>query len=250
MFVGDEDVARVHVGVEEAVAEYLGEEHLHPALGQQLHVGAVGLQRRNVGDRNAVDPLHHQHLLTAVLGEHLGHVERLGAGEVAAQLDGVGGFAHQVELVEDGLAILFHHLDGAQPSALGHETGHQTGQRLHQSQVGLDDRLDVGTDHLDDDLAAVLLQPGGVHLGDGGRRQRCLVEIVKQGLDGATQARLYLAAGRLTTEGRHPVLQQCQLLGDVRRQQIAPGGSIWPNLMKMGPSASKASRMRAPRFSP
>lgn len=77
VLIGDEDVAWVHVGVEEAVAEHLGEEHLHPALGQQLHVGAVSLQRCDVGDRNAVDPLHHQHLLAAVLGEHLGHVERL-----------------------------------------------------------------------------------------------------------------------------------------------------------------------------
>ena len=44
VFERDEDVARVHVGVEEAVAEHLGEEHLHSALGQQLHVGAVGLR--------------------------------------------------------------------------------------------------------------------------------------------------------------------------------------------------------------
>ena len=158
-----------------------------------------------------------------MLGEHLGHVERLGAGEVAAQLDGVGCLPHQVELVEDGLAILLHHLDGAQSSALGHETGHQAGQRLHQPQVGLDDRLDIGADNLDHDLAAVLLQPGGMHLGDGGGRQRRLVEVVEQGLYGAAQACLDLATGGLTAEGGHPVLQQSQLFGDIRRQQIAPG---------------------------
>ncbi|MNQ73006.1 hypothetical protein D3C85_877250 [compost metagenome] len=223
VLIGDEDVAGMHVGVEEAVAEHLGEEHLHPALGQQLHVGTVGLQRRDVGDRNAVDALHHQHLLAAVIRVDLGHIERLRAGEVAPQLDGVGGFAHQVQLVEYGLAVLLHHLDGAQPRALGHETGHQTSQRLHQPQIGLDDGLYVGTDHLDDDLPAILLQAGGMDLGNGGGRQRRLVEVIEQGLDGAAQARLYLAPGLLATEGGNPVLQQGQLFGDVRRQQIPPG---------------------------
>ena len=213
----------MHVGVKEAVAEHLGEEDLHPALGQQLHVGAVGFQRLNIGDRNAIDALHHQHLLAAEIGDDFRHIERLGAGEVAAQLNGVGRFAHQVELVEDGLAILLYHLDGTQPRTLGRETGHQTGQRLHQPQVGFDDRLDVGADHLDDDLAATLLQASGMHLGDGGRRQWRLVEVVKQGLDGATQAQLDLLARRLTTEGGHPVLQQSQLFGDIRRQQVAAG---------------------------
>ena len=37
----DEDVPRVHVGVEEVVDEYLREERLHSALREQLHVGAA-----------------------------------------------------------------------------------------------------------------------------------------------------------------------------------------------------------------
>ncbi|MNC38822.1 hypothetical protein D3C75_874490 [compost metagenome] len=62
-----------------------------------------------------------------------------------------------------------------------------------------------------------------MHLGNGSRRQRRLVEVVKQGFDGAAQARLDLASGLLSAEGGHPVLQQGQLLGDVRRQQIPAG---------------------------
>ncbi|MNT85944.1 hypothetical protein D3C72_2261730 [compost metagenome] len=77
MLIGDEDVAGVHVGVEEAVTEHLGEEDLNPALRQQFHVGAVGLQRGYVGDRNAVDALHHQYLLAAVIRVDLGHIERI-----------------------------------------------------------------------------------------------------------------------------------------------------------------------------
>ena len=40
-----EDVARVHVGVEEVVAEHLGEEDVDAVLGQPRDVGARGAQR-------------------------------------------------------------------------------------------------------------------------------------------------------------------------------------------------------------
>ncbi len=60
-------------------------------------------------------------------------------------------------------------------------------------------------------------------LGNGGGRQRRLVEVIEQGLDGTAQARLYLAPGLLPAEGGHPVLQQGQLFSDVRRQQIPAG---------------------------
>ena len=61
---------------------------------------------RHVADRHAVDALHHHHVDAAVVPVHLGHVEQRRAGEVALQLRGVGGLAHQVELVENGLLVL------------------------------------------------------------------------------------------------------------------------------------------------
>lgn len=100
----DEDVARVHVGMEEAVAEHLGEEYLHASFGQQLHVGALIGQGGHVGHRHAVDALHYQHLGAAQVPVHLGHVHQLGTFEIAPQLAGVGRFAQQVELVVDGFS--------------------------------------------------------------------------------------------------------------------------------------------------
>ncbi len=43
-----EDVAGMHVGVEEVVAEHLGEEDAHAVLGQQLDVGAGAAQPLHV----------------------------------------------------------------------------------------------------------------------------------------------------------------------------------------------------------
>ena len=48
MFIADKNVARMHIRMEEAVAENLGEEDLHATLCQQLHVHTMTLQRRYV----------------------------------------------------------------------------------------------------------------------------------------------------------------------------------------------------------
>ena len=61
-----EDVARVHVGMEEVVPEHLREEDLDAILGQALEVRAHFAQPVDVADRHAVDALHHHHVGAAV----------------------------------------------------------------------------------------------------------------------------------------------------------------------------------------
>jgi hypothetical protein len=46
-----EDIARMHVGVEEVVAEHLREENLHAVFRQPGEVGAARAQLREVADR-------------------------------------------------------------------------------------------------------------------------------------------------------------------------------------------------------
>jgi hypothetical protein len=53
-----------------------GEEDLHTTFGQELHIGALVGQGRQVSDRNAVDALHHQHLVAAQVPVHLWDVEQ------------------------------------------------------------------------------------------------------------------------------------------------------------------------------
>ncbi len=98
----DEDVAGVHVGVKEAVAENLREENFHAALGEHFHVGALVGKGRQIRDLNSVDALHHQHFWPAPVPIDLRYVEHRRAFEVALQLAGVGRLAQQVEFVIDG----------------------------------------------------------------------------------------------------------------------------------------------------
>ena len=79
----------------------------------------IEVQARDVADGNAMDALHHQHVVAAQVPVHLGHVQAWIAGEVAPEVRGVGGFAQQVELIEDGALVLAHHLDGTQPRGFG-----------------------------------------------------------------------------------------------------------------------------------
>ena len=62
-----ENIARVHVGVEETVPKNLGEEDLHPFLCQYFQIDAGFTKRRNVGNGDAVDALHDQNGLACVV---------------------------------------------------------------------------------------------------------------------------------------------------------------------------------------
>ena len=69
-----EDVARVHVGVEEVVPEHLREEDLHAVLRQLADVGAGFAQARHVGDLHAADALHDHDAGPAEIPVHRGHI--------------------------------------------------------------------------------------------------------------------------------------------------------------------------------
>ncbi len=58
----DEDVAGVHVGVEEPVAERLAEEDLDAGAGELRDVDALCAERGDLADRGAVHALHRHHV--------------------------------------------------------------------------------------------------------------------------------------------------------------------------------------------
>ena len=54
----DEQIAGMHVGVEEAVAQRVAQEGLHQVGGDRLEVVAGGAQGLDVRHLDAVDPFH------------------------------------------------------------------------------------------------------------------------------------------------------------------------------------------------
>ena len=209
-----EDIARVHVGVEEAVAEHLGKKDLHAALGQQLEVGAPGLQLFHVGDRDTGDAFHDEYVATGVVPVHLGHINQFAVLEIAPQLAGVGRLPAQVQLIEDGVLVVGYHLHRSQAPTLGEVARHQLRQGEHQGEVLANNRLDVRSDDLDHYLLAAV-QGGGVHLCYRGRGHGAGLEAGKQLSQRLAQAFFDDGDGLLLRERRHLVLQSGELVGDI-----------------------------------
>jgi hypothetical protein len=100
-----------------------------------------------------------------------------------------------------------------------------------QRDVAGDLLLDLRPQHLDHDLAPRRhRQARGMHLRDRGRGQRRGVEIAVGGrrCRGPGPARPRRA--QFAVEGRDPILQLGQLVGDVGRHQVAPGREDLPEL--------------------
>jgi hypothetical protein len=243
---GDEDVAGVHVGMEEAVAKDLGEKDLDAGARQRRQIDAGGDQRVGLTDRDAPHALHDHHRRRALIPVHFGHLQQPRTAEVAPQLRAVGGFAHQVEFVVEILGELADDFARLQPLAVRPDLFEQTGEGVEQRQIAGNDAVHAGAQDLDRDLVAPVLGPqaGEMDLGDRGAGHRRRIEFGKHLTGRPAIGLLDLRQGERRRERRHAILQLREFVGDVGRQQITTGGQTCPNLTKIGPSDSSAWRRR------
>ena len=196
----DEEVAGVQVAVEDAVQHGALEEADHAVAHDLLGVDAGRPHAGDVGEVEAVDPLHDEHAAGDEGGVGTGHDE--GAlpelGEDPGHAQHVVGLEAEVELLEDGLG---EELDqGGRVGQGGHgdaadEVGGHPG---HHGQVLAHPAGHRGALHLDDDGGAVA-QGGRVDLGDGGGGQR---GVLDRGEDLVQRAPQLLGSGRARPRAR------------------------------------------------
>ena len=89
-------------------------------------------------------------------------------------------------------------------------------------EVPLDDLVHPGPQYLDHDFLAAL-QPRRMHLRDGGRGERRLLEALEHFGERPSERPLDGGDGDLVFEGRYAVLKLRQLIGDIGRNEVAPG---------------------------
>ncbi len=205
----DENVARMHVGVEKSVAEYLGKEDLDARFGQLLHVCALVEQGFHVGHRQAADPLHDHHLVAAQVPVHLGDVQQRRVFEIAPQLRSVGGFTVQVQLVEDGLLVIADHFHGAQAACLAGYALQQPGGEEQPLHVLMDDRTKPRARDLDYHLTAIL-QARHMHLCHRSRCQGLIGEAGEHVFDPLAELFFDALARLVRWEGRNTILKMRQ----------------------------------------
>jgi hypothetical protein len=224
-----EDIARMHVGMEEIVAKHLREEYLHAVLRKPADIRTARPQLLEIVDDDAVNALHDHDVDAAVVPVDLGHVEQRGARKVALQLRGVAGLAQQVQLIENGLAVFFHQLHRPQPARFPPVLVGKLGQVLQYFQVEIDDLAHPRTQYLDDDLAAAQ-QRGDVHLGNGSGGERHRIETREHARKRRAEGIFNGRNGNRAVERRDAILKLRQLIGDVGGQQVAAGRQGLPEL--------------------
>ena len=114
----DEQIARMHVGVEEAVAQSLAQATLNHVAAERRQVETFGSKRGVVVKRRAVDPFQREHLPRRAVPVHRGHAE---IGVVARVLRHFGKrrrFQAKIHFHRHRAGQRRHRFDRAQPLRL------------------------------------------------------------------------------------------------------------------------------------
>ena len=241
----DQQVALVHVGVEEAVAHGVAQERAQDREAQRLQVVAGGNKRGAIRDRHAVDPFQRQHALGGAAPVDAGHAQAavgqgLVAGDVVGHLGDGGGLQAQVHLDLDAAGERVDHGHRAQPPRRRQPALDLAGGEDESVEVAAEALLDAGAQDLHGHVAAhaVVDGDGLVHLGDGGggdgRAERG--EVV---LQPAAQLLLDCRACLLHRERRQLVLQMAEVAGQLGADQVGAGGEELAELDVAGPQAGQ-----------
>ena len=135
---GDQNVAGVHIGMEKAVAEDLCEEDFHAVIGKFVQIDAVGFEFGDFRYRRAVHPFDGQYVAGAVVVKHLGYNQHIAVLKITPELAGIGGFAHQVQLVMQIFVKFCHYFARFQTLAVGKQTLDPSRTEAHQRQILFD----------------------------------------------------------------------------------------------------------------
>ncbi len=217
----DEDVGRVRVGVEEAVAE----DHRHPRLGQNLGEPAALLGRPaehlEVGELGAVEVLEREHARSRVGPVDPRDPDMRVTGEVLAERLRVARLEPVVELLSNRAREFVHERLGVDEVERAHALLREPSGLVHQVQVALDLAVGPRTLNLDDDVAAVRKRRP-VDLADRRRRRRDRIELLEEALDRLAELGADHVLHLLVRERRDVVLEPAELGDDVRRENVRP----------------------------
>ena len=233
---GDQNVAGVHIGMEKAVAEDLREEDFHAVIGEFVQIDAVGFEFGDFRYRCAVHPFDGQYVAGAVVVKHFRHNQHIAVLEIASELAGIGGFAHQVQLVMQIFVELRHHFARFQTLAVGKQTLDPSRTEAHQRQILFNHGQKVGAQDFDRHLFA-RMQAGFVYLGDGCAGDRLGFKFRIQRFDGLPQRFFDLLPRKLRVKWRDFVLQLCQFDRVIVRNQIGARRENLSELDKNRPQA-------------
>ncbi len=221
----DEQIARMHVGVEEAVAQSLAQATLNHAAAERRQVETLGSKRGVVVKRRAVDPFQREHFARRAVPVHRGHAE---IGVLARVLRHFGKrrrFQPKIHFHRHRTGQRRHRLDRAQPLRFERKAFRFARGKKESVEIDLEAPCDARPQnfHRHGFAFAVFVDFGLMHLrdrGGGDGRAEARIDIVQRLVErlGDRGFRLRLR------KRRHLVLQAFQIARDSGADHVRPGG--------------------------
>ncbi len=220
----EKQIAGMHVGMEEAVAQRVAQETLDHLAAE---VGQVDLrlrQARMVVQRDAVDPLHRQHVVGGAVPIDGRHAEIRIVTGVLRHLGQRGRLQPQVHLHRDRARHRIDDLDQPQPPRFGRMALGIVRDKEEIGEIAAEARGDIGPEHLDGDRLAhaVMFDLAAMHLCDRGGGDR-RPEADKRLCHRAFQRLRDHGLGLGLRKRRQPVLQAFQIARHRDADDVGPG---------------------------
>ncbi len=218
-----EQIARMHIGMEEAVAQRMAQEGLDQRFGKLAKVETRCFKRGNIRHLDTVDPFERQHVTTGALPIHLRNAETFIALDVFGDFGKRCRFKTQIHLDAGRLLQRLDDLDGAQAAREGHMALLHPRDHVETFKIAGETLADAGTDDLDGNLLApsVLHHLRRMHLrhgSSGNRRIELQVKIV----DLAAKRTFDSSNGISLREEVEPVLQKFKVGSHIAADNIGP----------------------------
>ena len=218
-----EQVALVHVGVEEPIGDRLAQERADERVGKAGKVVAGRDERRAVGQLDAVDPLNRHDLVGRARPVDRGDDEIGLCGHAFREFGGRGCFAAEVEFAQRPALERLDREAGAQAHRLGAERLElRRGPAVRVDRAG-EIVLDAGAEDLDRDVATIG-GDGSVDLRDRRCADRNRFDAREQRLERLAEARQHRRLDRLVGDGGELVLEPQQIVRSVFTDEIGASG--------------------------
>ncbi len=127
--VVDEQIAGMHVGVEEAVAQRVAQEGLDHRARELLEIEPLGLEPGAIGERGRLDPFEREHVARGEVPIDRRHAEIRIVPGVVRHLRERGRLEPQIHLDRDRAARAFDHLHQPQPARFGRNSRSRVARR-------------------------------------------------------------------------------------------------------------------------
>ena len=167
----DEHVARMHIGMKEAIDEDLPEKDFSRDRHDPLGIVTGSLDSRRIVNTQAADPLQRHHPAGGAPPIYRRHLEPWMIGKIFRQFGSGGSLQPQVEFDPNTAGESCHDLLRPEPPGKGKKRLDKPCHRRKQSQIARELPLNPRTQHLYGHRLA-FGGDGKMHLGNGGGRDR------------------------------------------------------------------------------